>query len=37
MRHSGMMVQPDANVNNFNVHHVIATLTVGLTYQFMEH
>lgn len=37
MRHSGIMVQPDANVNNFNVHHVIGTPGVGLTYEFKEH
>lgn len=32
MRHSGIIVQPDPSVDNFEVYHVVGTPTVGLTY-----
>jgi hypothetical protein len=32
MRHSGIIVRPDPNVDNFEVYHVVGTPTVGLTY-----
>jgi hypothetical protein len=36
MRHSGLMVQTDANSDNFDVHHIIGTPGVGMTYEFKE-
>jgi hypothetical protein len=34
MRHSNVLVQPDANSNTFAAHHVIGTPGVGLTYEY---
>jgi len=36
MRHSGLMVQADAAIDSFNVHHIIGTPGVGMTYEFKE-
>jgi hypothetical protein len=36
MRHSGIMVQSDPNVDNFEVYHVIGTPGIGLTYNVVK-
>lgn len=36
MRHSGIMVQPEPNVDSFEVYHVIGTPGVGLTYTIVK-
>jgi hypothetical protein len=33
MRHSGIVVQPDPSIDNFEVQHVIGTPGIGLTFQ----
>lgn len=32
MRHCGIVLQPDPNINDFQVYHVVGTPGVGLTY-----
>jgi hypothetical protein len=36
VRHSGIMVQSDPNVDNFEVYHVIGTPGIGLTYDVVK-